>query len=220
MKKVSKKSEAKCIEMTGGIIYGVCNNWIRHPETNEMPYKIGYTTQTVGKRYYGFVPGIRGLMPGNFETLFAYKFDDCEEAEKMIHGFIDDKKIKGEWFHIHQKELNDLKEKCEIMGGRLVTDEIKREIENQTQIGLADYLKIIGKKTFVQYYKNFQNDSTQETKQLMASQEKYTKNSIDTKVSIGKKIFKEKMEKQALEIILTSRADEQTKVDALKLLNN
>jgi hypothetical protein len=54
-----------------GILYVVFNKWIKNPDSNEIPYKIGITRGSVEDRYYGL--GLK--MPGKFETLFAYEFD-------------------------------------------------------------------------------------------------------------------------------------------------
>jgi hypothetical protein len=70
--------------MESGVLYVVFNEWIRDPETNEMPYKIGITKNSVHDRYYGL--GLK--MPGKFETLFAYKLENYTEAEKLIQGIL------------------------------------------------------------------------------------------------------------------------------------
>jgi hypothetical protein len=114
--------------MDNGILYVVSNKWIRNPETNEMPYKIGITRGSVDDRYYGL--GLK--MPGKFETLFAYKFDDCAKAEQLIHGILNKKRENGEWFNINKKELDHIKATCELMAGILVTDEVENEIETET----------------------------------------------------------------------------------------
>ena len=67
--------------MDSGLLYIVYNEWIRDPETNEMPYKIGITKNSVEDRYYGL--GLK--MPGEFNTLFAYKFSDCKSIEQIFH---------------------------------------------------------------------------------------------------------------------------------------
>jgi len=112
-----------------GILYVVFNEWIRNPETNEKPYKIGITRKSVDDRYYGL--GL--IMPGEFKTLFAYKFDDCAKAEQLIHGILIKKRGKGEWFNIHQKELDHIKATCELMAGILVTDEVQKDINKEIE---------------------------------------------------------------------------------------
>ena len=204
--------------MDAGIVYVVFNKWICNPETNEMPYKIGFTMKSVEERYYGL--GLK--MPGEFETLFAYKFDNCKEAENLLHDILDKKRVRGEWFSIDQNELDIVKSNCEKMGGVLVTDEIGSEILIETEtddISIEVLLKKIGMKTFVEYYNELKNVSSQEVKQCMELRDNFTNHSRDTKVSTGKKIFRENLNIQALEIISKSnRVDEKTKKDALKLL--
>jgi len=225
--------------MESGILYVVYNNWIRDPETDEMPYKIGITKTSVDDRYYGL--GLK--MPGNFETLFAYKIKDYAKAEQLIHGIFKKFCVNGEWFKLNQKELDLIKANCEIMDGILVTDEINNEIKIETEeeniniideknnqkdnmvsgslfMTLEDLIKTIGMKTFVQYYDKYKNNSVQEIIQYMKKHENYSINSIRTKASTGKRIFRENMEKSALEIISKSeRVDEQIKNEAKKLLN-
>jgi hypothetical protein len=226
------------IIMESGILYVVYNKWIRDPETNEMPYKIGITKTSIEDRYYGL--GLK--MPGNFETLFAYKIMDYAKAEQLLHGIFKKYCVNGEWFKLCEKELDLIKANCEIMGGELVTDEINNEIKIETEdeniniIGdknikeikmisgslfmtIEDLLKTIGMKTFVQYYDKFKNNSTQEIIQYMKLHENYSINSIRTKASTGKRIFKENMERSALEIISKSeRVEYQIKNEALILL--
>jgi hypothetical protein len=120
--------------MDSGIVYVVFNKWIRNPETNEMPYKIGITSGSVEDRYYGL--GLK--MPGEFETLFAYELDDYKKAEKAIQNILNKKCINGEWFNLKQEELDYIENTCKIMGGELVTDEVKEEIETETEDNLID----------------------------------------------------------------------------------
>jgi hypothetical protein len=91
--------------MGTGILHVVFNRWIRNQETNEMPYKIGITKYSVHDRYYGL--GLK--MPGNFEALFAYQFEDCSKAEQLIHGMLNKYRKNGEWFNINRKQLDYIK---------------------------------------------------------------------------------------------------------------
>jgi hypothetical protein len=114
--------------MGNGLLYVLSNEWIKNPQTQEMPYKIGITKKTVDERYYGL--GLK--MPGKFETLFAYELDDYANAEKIIHRIFDKYRVNGEWFNITPKDIELIKANCETMGGTLVTDEIKEEIQAET----------------------------------------------------------------------------------------
>jgi len=118
----------KGIIMDIGILYVVYNEWIRDPKTNGMPYKIGITRGSVEDRYYGL--GLK--MPGKFETLFAYSFNDCGKAEQLMHGLLNEKRENGEWFNVNEKELDLIKSNCELMGGKPVTEEIEKQIETET----------------------------------------------------------------------------------------
>jgi hypothetical protein len=110
-----------------GILYVVYNESIRDPETNERYYKIGITKNSVSER---FAPV---KMPGKFEALFAYKLDDYEKAEQLIHGILNKYRENGEWFNLTQKELDLIKANCEVMGGKLVTDEFEKEINIESE---------------------------------------------------------------------------------------
>jgi hypothetical protein len=108
--------------MESGILYVVFNKTIRDFETNEYLYKIGITKNTVTERYYDFDL----KMPGKIETLFAYRLEDYKKAELAIHSILHKYHEKGEWFNLTEKELNHIKATCELMGGRLVTDELEK----------------------------------------------------------------------------------------------
>jgi hypothetical protein len=116
--------------MKSGILYVVFNQWISNPETHTTPYKIGITATSVEDRYYGL--GLK--MPGKFETLFAYQFDDCSKAEQKIHNLLEGFHENGEWFNIDEKQLEVIKMNCEkILGGTLVTDEVTDDITAITE---------------------------------------------------------------------------------------
>jgi hypothetical protein len=109
-----------------GKVYVVHNNWLQNPETGEMPYKIGITQASVNDRYYGL--GLK--MPGEFVCDFAYEFEDkYNDIEKMLHDILSLKNVNGEWFAIDEKTREGIKKNCELLGGKLVTQEIEREIE-------------------------------------------------------------------------------------------
>ena len=115
--------------MDSGLLYVVFNKWIRDPETNEIPYKIGITRNSISDRYYGL--GLK--MPGKFETLFAYKIKDCAKVEQILHSIFSKHCVNGEWFTLNQKEIELIKANCEMMDGILVTQEVEKEIETETQ---------------------------------------------------------------------------------------
>ena len=137
--------------MDNGILYVVYNKWINNPETQEMPYKVGITRSSVDDRYYGL--GLK--MPGEFETLFAFKLDNCSKAEQLIHGILYKFRINGEWFNITQKEIDLIKTSCETMGGTLITDEIKKEIKIETDFIEENNLEDNGQLSInINYWKN------------------------------------------------------------------
>jgi hypothetical protein len=136
--------------MESGILYVIFNKWIRDPETNEMPYKIGITRNSIEDRYYGL--GLK--MPGKFETLFAYKIKDYSKAEQYMHGIFNKYCVNGEWFKLNQNELNLIKANCEMMDGILVTDEIKEEIENEAKNEIKNNRVLGGNMQSVKVFKN------------------------------------------------------------------
>jgi hypothetical protein len=137
--------------MDTGILYVVFNKWINDPETNKIPYKIGITRGTVDDRYYGL--GLK--MPGKFETLFAYKFEDCTTAEKTIHSILNKKRLNGEWFNIDQDILDLIEKTCKLMGAILVTDEVENEIEIETKEGIEIVIESkIGKESETELFES------------------------------------------------------------------
>ena len=211
--------------MESGLLYVVFNNWIRDPETNEKIYKIGITKSSVDERYYGL--GLK--MPGEFETLFAYRIKDYAKAEQSIHSIFNKNCVNGEWFKLKKDDIDFIEEICKKMEGKLVTEEIKNEIEFETgkntlensNMSLEDLIRTIGMKTFVDYYDKLKNNSVNEIIDYMKLHENYAINSIRTKASTGKRIFRENLNLNALEIISKSdRVDNKTREGALKLLKN
>jgi thiol-disulfide isomerase/thioredoxin len=120
-----------------GLLYVVYNEWIINPKTGKMPYKIGITKKTVDERYYGL--GLK--MPGTFKTLFAYLFDDCDEAEVTIQRLYKKYRVNGEWFEIDDDQIELLKKNCNNMGGRLVTEETQKEILEDSQKDYSSYIR-------------------------------------------------------------------------------
>jgi hypothetical protein len=73
-------------------------------------------------------------MPGKFETLFAYKLKNFKEAEKAILEILKPQcHVNGEWFNISQNEIDLVENICKIMGGKIVTDKVKQEVEIESE---------------------------------------------------------------------------------------
>jgi len=126
--------------MEFGKVYVVYNEWIKDPETGEMPYKIGITKNTVDDRFYGL--GLK--MPGEFVCYFAYKFNEnYAKVEKTLHKMLNQSNINGEWFSINEEALDGIKQVCELAGGVLITEKIKEEIEEVTENKINPYLENI-----------------------------------------------------------------------------
>lgn len=71
-------------------------------------------------------------------------------------------------------------------------------------------IQTVGMKTFVDYYYDFEKLTVQEIIELFEQSESWTDNSNQTKASVGKAIFKEHSQKETLELISSSNADEDT----------
>jgi hypothetical protein len=115
-----------------GKLYVVHNECIKGSEIEKMSYKIGITKSTIKARYYGL--GLK--MPGKFVCDFAYEFDDEErhaKLEKIIHGLLDLQRINGEWYYCNDKMLYAIEEICEDFDGKLILDEIEKEIFDATE---------------------------------------------------------------------------------------
>jgi thiol-disulfide isomerase/thioredoxin len=134
-----------------GLLYVVYNEWIINPKTGKMPYKIGITKKTVDERYYGL--GLK--MPGTFKTLFAYLFDDCDEAEVTIQRLYKKYRVNGEWYEISNDQIELLKKNCDNMGGRLATEETQKEILEDSQKDYSLYNRS-GQKDTTKYQFNGQ----------------------------------------------------------------
>ena len=119
------------------MVYVVYNKSFRDQETNELVYKIGYTINTPKERYKHEAT----KMPGEFETLFAYRFSNYKEVEGKIHYEFKEFRIKGEWFKLNKEELERIKARCIEMNGEPVSEEeltkinkTKAEIDNNNNI--------------------------------------------------------------------------------------
>jgi hypothetical protein len=120
-----------------GKVYVVHNEWIQNPEAEEgaTTYKIGMTTTTVDKRYYGL--GLK--MPGEFECDFAYEFngEKYREVEKTLKKILSKSRVGGEWFDLDADSYDGVQSVCEIAGGKLVTEAVEEEIEEEAEGGDA-----------------------------------------------------------------------------------
>jgi len=115
--------------MTPGLLYVVYNDWIRDPKTGKMPYKIGITTTTVEKRYYGL--GLK--LPGNFKAKFAYEVSDCKRIEAIVQGMLNQLCVNGEWFIVNEEALESIENYCRSLNGKLITNEIEGEIGEEVE---------------------------------------------------------------------------------------
>ncbi|MGB4129990.1 MAG: hypothetical protein WBK59_03465 [Acholeplasmatales bacterium] len=74
-------------------------------------------------------------------------------------------------------------------------------------------LKRVGMSTFVKYYQSFRTGVD------VIFEEEYTQGSINTKINTGRKIFRENLERIALEIVTESRnTSAETRQKARELL--
>ena len=116
--------------MGRGKVYVVHNEWIKDPETNEMPYKIGITKNLVEDRYYGL--GLK--MPGEFVCDFAYEFGETySNVEKTLHNMLNQLNVNGEWFNVNEEALDGIRNICDLAGGKLITEKVEDEIFIETE---------------------------------------------------------------------------------------
>jgi hypothetical protein len=87
-------------------------------------------------------------------------------------------------------------------------------------MALETYLQKAGCTTFVQYFSLYEKNKTPaEIKEEMQKSDNFAENTMKSKISYGRRIFKEHLEKKALEtIIKTERLDKATLTKAAKLL--
>ena len=79
-------------------------------------------------------------------------------------------------------------------------------------------LQTVGNQTFIKYYTEFQSKKNINFA-LLFKNENWQKTSINAKISSAKKIFENNWQKNALEIILSSRSDEKTINNALEIFS-
>jgi phosphotransferase system IIA component len=163
--------------MDSGLLYVVYNEWIRDPDTNEMPYKIGITKNSVDDRYYGL--GLK--MPGEFKTVFAYKFSDNRSIEQLVHGMLNQLCVNGEWFNVNKTALDSIQQSCKLMGGELVTEKIEDEIEIETE-----------SKDFTQY--RFNGEEYGKNRLVLAVIKEYIKNNDTISLNDLQNVFEKKIQ--------------------------
>jgi len=71
-------------------------------------------------------------------------------------------------------------------------------------------VKTIGMKTFIKYYFEFEKLTVKDLIEIFNLKEKWGYNSMNTKASMGKRIFREQNDKHVLELILSSNSDKNT----------
>lgn len=77
-------------------------------------------------------------------------------------------------------------------------------------------LQTVGNQTFIKYYSEFQSEKIIDFN-LLFKNENWQKTSVNAKIHSAKKIFENNWQKNALEIILSSRSDEKTINSALEI---
>jgi hypothetical protein len=198
-----------------GIVYVVYDEWIRNPETDEMPYKIGHTEKVSAKKRY-----VTLILPGEIKTLFEYRIKDYKRVEKELHEKYKKSCVNGEWFNLSQEEVYSIQDYCVNNDGVLVTDEVKKEIKRieEEDRKINNALGSMGKTIFVKYYDQLKNNSREDVLKYIEAREKIK--TAGSRISNGQRIFKEKLEKRALTIISEAKkVDKETRNEALRLLN-
>jgi hypothetical protein len=87
-------------------------------------------------------------------------------------------------------------------------------------MALKTYLERAGSATFVKYFTLYEKNKTPtEVKEEMRKNDDFAENTMKSKITYGRRIFKERLEKKALEdIIKTARLEKATITKAVKLL--
>jgi hypothetical protein len=87
-------------------------------------------------------------------------------------------------------------------------------------MALETYLQKAGSETFIKYFTLFEKDKTpQEIKEEMRERDDFAETTMKSKISYGRRIFKEGLEKKALEaIIKAEKLDKATITKANKIL--
>jgi hypothetical protein len=85
---------------------------------------------------------------------------------------------------------------------------------------LESYLNRAGSETLVKYFTLYEKNKTAaEIKEEMRKTDNFAENTMKSKISYGRRIFRERLEKKALEaIIKTARLEKATIAKAAKLL--
>ena len=92
------------------------------------------------------------------------------------------------------------------------------EKESNELFEIKRLLQTTGNQTFIKYYSEFQSKKNINFA-LLFKNENWQKTSINAKISSAKKIFENNWQKNALEIILSSRSDEKTINNALEIFS-
>jgi len=133
--------------MGNGKVYVVHNNWIQNPDAKNgcKTYKIGITTESVSKRYYGL--GLK--MPSEFVCDFAYEFNNQQYivVEKTLHNILNRLNVGGEWYDLNNDTLVGIHDVCTQNGGKLITNAIGKVIAGYNTNKPITRNKRIGKKS-------------------------------------------------------------------------
>ena len=96
-------------------------------------------------------------------------------------------------------------------------DPFKKKESNEL-FEIKRLLQTVGNQTFIKYYTEFQSKKNINFA-LLFKNENWQKTSINAKIFSAKKIFENNWQKNALEIILSSRSDEKTINNALEIFS-
>lgn len=88
-------------------------------------YKIGRT-----KNLNNRISSINGILPYDTELIHAIETEDYKEAERYFHRKFAHRCIRGEWFQLTEKDVEQLKQISEYP--------IRKEEENMTDIEILD----------------------------------------------------------------------------------
>lgn len=78
---------------------------------DEKLYKIGYTKRKVNQR----VKELKTGNAANFEIIDSFYSKWGTKIEASLHKRFNDKKIKGEWFNLTNKDVLNFKSNCQLL---------------------------------------------------------------------------------------------------------
>jgi hypothetical protein len=103
----------------------------------------------------------RTKSPVGYRIISAYKVDDMNKTEKMLHAILDSRRIHGEWFRDDEDTLtSEFINFMSAYGAEPYNLETEKEVYNETKdLRLVNIAKVFGKETIlIRRYKGIDYD--------------------------------------------------------------